>query len=372
MTRNTISQTKSADQKSQNFAVEYSPNLAVKTLQPERCYKDFFYLEGFKNCRTFHLTIETNISKMLTKTKSQIFVFIDETDEEYSKILFAASIPYHVELLFSVPANWFGLSPILLVGPLWTALLLGPQFAEEWNVKLLAAAILLTIPLLIAWGSFLIMGNIALVKKVFVGIEVMTLFPLVSIGICSYLIENPSLFSASVYPLWLWMSSMIVILYAKRIALRTRPCIKAKFAKFIENKHFQVLPHALGKLSGNESFPSGDAAGGMAFGLSIALSGRPDVGLMIVFLVGAGRIYFLAHHVLDTLMGIIITLILHLLSGLLGLSHARMSWGAPLVMHFCFLVAFVCYAKTKQRSHEIDQSYLSQVNNQVNTPSHPS
>lgn len=281
---------------------------------------------------------------MLTRTKSQLFALIEETDEEYSKPLFAASLPYLAELAFSVPANWFGLSPILLVGPLWTGLLLGPQFSEELNIKLLIAAISLTIPLLVAWGSFLIMGNMALVKTVFVGIKVMTIFPLVSVGTCQYLIQNPALLSAAIYPLWLWMSSLILVMAVKRTTLRSRPCAKPKFAKFIENKQFDILPHALAKMSGNESFPSGDAAGGMAFGLTIALCGRPDVGIVITCLVCAGRVYFLAHHLLDTLAGVLITLSFYLLSESFGFSLTGLLWHHVLLVHGCFLAAFILFA----------------------------
>lgn len=295
------------------------------------------------------------MSCLLKKTRSQIFALIEETDEEYSKPLFEVSLPYIVELFFSVPANWFGLSVILLVGPLWTGLLLGPNFSEELNVNLLVAATLATLPFLFAWGSFLLLGDIKLVKKVFIGIEVMGIFPLLSMAICHFLIDNPAHFSAAIYPLWLWMASVMVVMLTKRCALRTRPCVKSKFTRFIENKNFQVLPQALGRLSGNESFPSGDAAGGMAFALSIALAGRPDVGITIALLVCAGRVYFLAHHVLDTVAGVLITVTVHLISGYVGFSQDGMSLGPALVMHVCFLIAFICFAWANKKSHAIDQ-----------------
>lgn len=295
------------------------------------------------------------MSSLLYRTRSQIFALIEETDEEYSRPLFETSLPYIVELFFSIPANWFGISLILLVGPLWTGLILGPNFSEELNVNLLVAAILATVPLLIAWGSFLVMGNMKIVRKLFIGIEVMTLFPLLSLAICHFLIKNPALLSTAIYPLWLWMSSVIVVMLAKRCALRTRPCVKSKFTKFIENKNFQVLPHALGRLSGNESFPSGDAAGGMAFALSIALGGRPDVGITIAVLVCAGRVYFLAHHVLDTVAGVLITLSVHVISGFLGITPTGMSLTCTLFMHVCFVVAFACFALAKHRSHATDR-----------------
>lgn len=294
------------------------------------------------------------MGSLLNRTRSQIFALIEETDEEYSKPLFETSLPYIVELFFSIPANWFGLSLILLVGPLWTGLLLGPNFSEDLNVKLLVAATLATIPLLFAWGSFLLMGNMKLVKKIFIGIEVMTFFPLLSMAICHFLIKNPALFSAAIYPLWLWMGSVMVVLWAKRCSLRSRPCVKSKFTKFIRNKNFQILPEALGRLSGNESFPSGDAAGGTAFALSIALCGRPDVGITIAVLVCSGRVYFLAHHVLDTVAGVLITISVHLISGCMGFSPTAMSLGPTLVMHVCFLIAFVCFAFAKHRSHTTD------------------
>lgn len=327
-----------------------------ETTVTRSCWAGFQRTQYFKAlCEPESLDTYNKMTSLLRRTKSQIFSLIAETDEEYSKPLFETSLPYIVELFFSIPANWFGLSLILLVGPLWTGLLLGPNFSEELNVKLLVAATLATVPLLVAWWSFLFMGNMKLVKKVFIGIEVMTFFPLLSMAICYYLIENPALFSATMYPLWLWMSSVTIVLFVKRCALRSRPCVKSKFSKFIEHKNFQVLPQALGRFSGNESFPSGDAAGGMAFALSIALGGRPDVGITIAVLVCAGRVYFLAHHVLDTVAGVLITLSVHLISGSMGFSSDRMSLGPTLVMHMCFLVAFICFAYVNQKSHTTDR-----------------
>lgn len=290
-----------------------------------------------------------------TSRGQRLLAWIEEADEDYSKPVFASSLPFLLEAVFSLPANWFGLTPILLVGPLWTGLLLAPQVAEEFNARLFLAAVVLTIPLLVAWYIFLFTGNQALFTKIFVGKQAITISPIISVGICYCLIDNPTLFSMCVYPLWLWPSSIILVLLAKNRAKRARPCTKPKYSEYILNKHFRSIPLILAGKAGDASFPSGDVAGAMAFGLTIALSGRTDVGSTIVVLACLGRVYYVVHHVLDTVCGALITLFVHVVSSeLLGLSISRIEWFHPILMHCCFSAYFLMMC-TKLHSDKVAQ-----------------
>lgn len=272
--------------------------------------------------------------------KRDLLEWLDEMDEEYSTPIFASSLPYIVELALTIPANWFGLSPIFLVGPLWTGLLLAPQVSEEFNVELFIAATIFTIPLLLAWFSF-IFGNTALFKKLFVGKEAILLFPFVSIGTCYWLIDNPVLFSMSVYPLWLWMSSLMLVMVGKEKAGRPRPCTKIKFSRYIDNKSFPDMSRIFSKMAPNASMPSGDAAGATAFALAVALGGKIELGIVIIFLASVGRVYYLVHHILDTFAGILVTVVVHLVStDLLGHSLTKLQWYHPLAIYCVFIIKF--------------------------------
>lgn len=285
----------------------------------------------------------------MSSTKRDLMTWIRETDEEYSKPLFARSLPYLVELAFSLPANWFGLTPSLLIGPMWTGLVLGPQVAPTFNVKLLVFAILFTIPLLAAWAS-LLRGHSGPYKKVFMGQESLSLCPLISVATCYCLIDNPELFSMAVYPLFLWMPSLVCVLLAKRTFLRQRPCTNPSYSKFIENKHFQIITKTMAQHSGNESFPSGDAAGAMAFAVTAVLAGRTNLGVTIALLACTGRVYYLAHHVLDTIAGCLTTLAVHLvLSEGFGFSFTGLTVVHPLAMQVGFLGAIYAYSCARKR-----------------------
>ena len=291
---------------------------------------------------SFFAGLKSRLTTMSCPTSTrQLLAWIDEADGEYSRPIFASTLPYFAEAAFTLPANWFGLSPILLVGPLWASLLLAPQVSVKFNVRLFVAAVLFTIPSLVAWRSFL-NGNTVLYKKFFLGKEAIILFPFISIAICYWLIENQKLFSMSLYPMWLWMLSLMLVLPAKNKTRRHRPCTKLKFSKYVNNKHFQAVPRILAKVAGDASLPSGDAAGSMAFGLTIALAGRIYFGILIFCFSCLGRVYYVVHHAFDTIAGGLATVLAYFVSTLLfGVSLTSLRWYHAVLMHNCFILLFL-------------------------------
>ena len=89
---------------------------------------------------------------------------------------------------------------------------------------------------------------------------------------------------------------------------------------------------------GNASFPSGDVAGAVAFGASVAQAGYPRLALALMLTSAFGRVYWRAHHVLDVCAG-----------GFFGAVAAKVmqsvavKWWHPLAAHLA-LIGFMVQA----------------------------
>ena len=89
---------------------------------------------------------------------------------------------------------------------------------------------------------------------------------------------------------------------------------------------------------GNASFPSGDVAGAVVFGASVAKAGWPGLGMALILGSAFGRVYWRAHHVLDVCAG-----------GLFGAVAAKVmqsvvvKWWHPLAAHVA-LIGFMVQA----------------------------
>lgn len=272
---------------------------------------------------------------------------LSQLDDNLSEPIFSASLPYAAELIFSLPANWFGLSGILLVGPQWSGLLLDTR--PSFNFPLLIVAILCTVPLLYAWASFLLTENISIFNTFFIGRNHLRFFPVLSVIICYALIGDRVIFSQAVYPLCLWMPSCCLAVAIKGYTKRTRPCCKVNFSKYIERKHCSVLPRTLSRLSEKGSLPSGDAAGATAFGLTFILAGHPTVGVALIVMTCLGRVFFVVHHVLDTLAGSLLTVCMHYILKGLGISMTDLSWYHPILLVATAILCFTFQQRYSKR-----------------------
>lgn len=234
---------------------------------------------------------------------------------------------------------------MLLLGPLWMGILLDDAPQRNW--KLFATAFALTVPFLFLWAIMLTRKeHERVLVKLFFAKEGFVVFPLVSTVLCYWLIDNPRLFSLSVYPLWLYLPMGAAVLLIKGRSLRKRPCTKPKFQSCINAKKFQLFPKLLARVAAEGSFPSGDAAGGMAFAIPIALAGRSEVGGLLMFLVCTGRVYFLAHHVFDTIAGSFMTFLIHsILCDVMGFGLGDLTWKHITAMVMGFVAFATVFAK---------------------------
>ena len=110
------------------------------------------------------------------------------------------------------------------------------------------------------------------------------------------------------------------------------------------------MTELLAKYNGDASFPSGDAALATLFALPIYYIGSTTtnddhggdaigssryyyqgIAVSIVVLSASGRMYVLAHHVLDVTVGILLSIGLHHLATFWGFGIDQMQWWYPLL-----------------------------------------
>jgi hypothetical protein len=249
-------------------------------------------------------------------------------DEEISKNVFESSLPWVLEAILSMPGNWFGIAPVLLVGPLWVGAMVG----NGQSLALTAVTFALTLAFAVLWFSFL-RWETPTMKKIICSKESFGLFPPLGILLCYLLIPDNEQFSMAIYPICVWIPSITTALCIKGQVLRHRPC--AKYTHLIGRKHYQLIPKYLAKHAADGSFPSCDAAGVVAFALPMAAQ-RPDWASLLVSLACVGRLYFLAHHVGDTIIGCSLTLVIHVALTQSGFGMKDLQWWHPLLQQLIF------------------------------------
>jgi membrane-associated phospholipid phosphatase len=104
----------------------------------------------------------------------------------------------------------------------------------------------------------------------------------------------------------------------------------------------------LAKLGPNASFPSGDGAAAVSFALPLAHVGWPIAATILVVLACVGRVYFLAHHVLDTVVGVTITYLCYMALHASGCGIGDADWWQPILAH----VVFVTTALFRKSDHK--------------------
>lgn len=183
-------------------------------------------------------------------------------------------------------------------------------------------------------------------------------------------VENENLnYSSELGPAWSWQpgaffvtcwsSSLFPIMLLKRNALRRRPC--ASLPKPLPKKY---LPNFVASLEhdGNASFPSGDVSGSVSFAFAfyktfqLQAGKENDIALYIavacVCLSVFGRLYWLAHHVMDVSIGGSIslataTLIFQLLEG----NILAIQWWHPVIAHGALLTLLTtAFKKIEEKS----------------------
>lgn len=177
------------------------------------------------------------------------------------------------------------------------------------------------------------------------------------------------------HSLLLYNACCIPVLFLKHGFRRTRPCGNAAICDaYMARKHFPIIPRTLARTGAKTSFPSGDVMAATCFALSLAhLPSAIDsiddnqnqqqeenrylallaLSIAIVVLAAFGRMYFLAHHLVDTIVGMLIPVGLHTLCLLLENNDVLPTVGAAEWYHslaaFLGLVAASRFRRNNQK-----------------------
>lgn len=285
-----------------------------------------------------------------TTTFQRFLQRIHNVDVTISRLVFQLSLPLSLEFLLSLPGNLFGPPFLQVVGPLWllTVHHFHHRHHHDHDTKIwitIAATVTTIVLLLLPWVLFL--RGRAWILGIFFSHVSFGLSPLIGMGISQYhhlyhgggdiSITNQStrVVAASLcfHFIWLYNVSCILVLFLKHTTQRKRPCCTCP--EYIPRKNFSLIPRVLAKTAPDTSFPSGDVMAATCFSLSLASlplsqqavpydatdshNNNPQQVILIslciilVSLTALGRMYFLAHHLCDTLVGMLIPASLHLL-----------------------------------------------------------
>ena len=282
---------------------------------------------------------------------------LDKFDEAISRPIFQLGLPTWVEFVVSIPANCFGTTACLAVGPLWIALL------EAWDqqerglihppdvarvAQLQCLVVSMTLGYLAAWGYLQIADGYWLGKTLFWN-------KLLYVLACPWVVavlattvgklprENAkTIVSQAVYPLCLFPVVLVLMTYLKALTRRQRPARKdlARGGVWLVKKRFPTNTCFLARHSGDQSYPSGDVMLAVLVALPL-WSRRPRLAAAIAVSSGLGRMYVLAHHLGDVLSGALCTLGIHRTAALLGYDTHRAELWHPLIP----LAAFVAFQR---------------------------
>lgn len=312
------------------------------------------------------LGLRSNGTKQTPSPSSKtisVWSYIDALDERLSAWLFCLSLPAPVEALFSVPACFFGLVPPIVVGAPWQLILLTMwQRGDIQRSPLLFVwTAFLSSIFLVAW-VFVLRGHTSLVTMFFALKPLYILATPFNIALLYYTLglsedqgaverqRRQRILSMCLYSLFLWYPSILIVLILKDGTRRSRPCLKMKLQQasqdssvIFSRKTYSVIPRLLAR-SGSEglkSFPSGDATSAVCFAIPVAhmtlvvtgtpFNFAPTLAAAMVILSCTGRVYFLAHHVSDVMVGAAIPCTFHAVFTWLDIGLYNMLWWYPLV-----------------------------------------
>ena len=163
-------------------------------------------------------------------------------------------------------------------------------------------------------------------------------------------------FSHGIYILFLWPLSILVIVILKELSERTRPVVvdmskESNKDRWINQKSFPTICYFLAKAQANESFPSGDATSAAIFAI-VLLNIHPNYTLSawsLLLLASSGRMYFLAHHFFDVLVGSLVAVGIHRVVSFGGLGIYDMEWWHPLASMAVLALYFKTGMKNKHK-----------------------
>jgi membrane-associated phospholipid phosphatase len=272
---------------------------------------------------------------------------IQDADVKVSKLVFQWSLPLPLEFLLSLPGNLIGPPFVQVVGVLWFIILLDKganvrgddddfmTLSFVWALAIVCTLLLVLVPWILflgIGGSSSSSGRPWILSRYFFSHASFALCPLAGIGLANA--YNSTAMAARADDsnnnkrhitttlcnqfLMYYNASCIILLWLKQGTQRPRPC--CVFPEYIARKHFPIIPRTLAKLGPNTSFPSGDVMAATCLALPLWYHDHLEnyggpfffyTPLLLVGLTALGRMYFLAHHLCDTLAGVAVPLCLH-------------------------------------------------------------
>ena len=283
-------------------------------------------------------------------------------DERLSRPVFFLGLPKWIELVFSLPANLFGTTFSLVVGPLWIALAaLRTTGADACytatgsgnHLRILLLKVLAlagTAVYAVAWAyGYQIRRRVGLGRKLFWKKTLYVYAYPWSVGVLRVTVGNlepppttpgnlpgcenydgvgrwapGAILSVALYPLVLWPFVAYLMNLLKDATGRHRPARKDRDrgnSAATSRKSFPLMTELLAEHDGDRSFPSGDVM--MATLLAIPLwtgLGLRGIPAAIVLSSALGRMYVLAHHLSDVTAGFGLVVAVH---GLCGFAAVR-------------------------------------------------
>ena len=273
-------------------------------------------------------------------------------DVAWSEPLFYARLPHPwLEWVFSVPGNCFGPPIWQVLGPLWIFVWFQYGQGDHGNtnttstILLFLAATSCTMGLLVVPWMYFLRGHVWIIPKILYSHASFALSPLVGTLLCfaldKYIHSNNSNNSSSeaaaslgYHLIVLYNVSCTVVLLLKHNVLRKRPCATSVYYKTcIPRKHYPIIPKVLAKGAPDMSFPSGDVMAATCLATIVWHLQYTHTAMAIVLVAALGRMYFLAHHALDTVVGMMVALLVQGFSagGILLPRMGTAQWYHPLL-----------------------------------------
>jgi membrane-associated phospholipid phosphatase len=304
---------------------------------------------------------------MTSSESSSTFSFLDAIDKKISSPFFLAILPSSaLEFALSIPGNFFGSCTFATVTcPALIAAFFDLVDEEKQSImSFWHGCVLVLLVLNIAiWRLVLTAekdkSTHKFARQIFYGPLFSALGPFLGVALLKSGAANISenAIQNGFLQISLWLIGVIPSAIIKPVVRRQRPAARArsqtangeaKLYNAARDKHFTILPRILAKDTFH-SMPSGDAAGAMAsmYGLLFLQSETSTaivfLGCICILLSCIGRMYFLAHHFCDVLVGVVTSfLACKLFQGIMcDAIVCQVNWWTPLLAHGLLIVVVI-------------------------------
>ena len=235
---------------------------------------------------------------------------LDVLDKRLSAAIFNLQLGVVLESLLSVPGCFFGMPAFHVVAPALLACSVdrtGCRAAQPWAMFAVLSA---TMSLFCAWGLIQRSSEALRHARLLYLPPTMLASPPIGVSLARALTTDDAALAACYYFLLAWYASVLPVLTLKAVARRRRPVACDGISRAAEGKALPNIPAMLRSGDPNAAFPSGDVAGAVAFAYPLwHCAGAPSLAVACVALSALGRMYWLAHHLLDVACGAAISLL---------------------------------------------------------------